>query len=340
MKSSIPLLSSIKPIINSQNNKHLQTSKNSPNSKKPAIKHHKKLLLATVVASYGKRYKVELHDTEVYGKRKRISCVTRGKKTNLACGDVVEIAMTDKREGIVENLIPRTSLLYRSNAFKSKTLAANVTQIIIVLATQPSFYEGLLNRCLIVAEATNIKPLIILNKCDLEDKFNAKESLKLYTDLGYKTLHLSALDDIASLKPYLTGHASILVGQSGMGKSTIINALLPEEDVKTREVSNVLDSGKHTTTATHLYHIDETSQLIDSPGLQEFGLHHLSEDALEQAFIEFRPFLGHCRFNNCKHQQEPDCAIKQAAEDQHITSIRLESFQQLQVENLQTNLGY
>lgn len=318
----------------------MQTSKHAPDSKKSAKTFKKKLLLATVVASYGKRYKVELHDTEVYGKRKRISCVTRGKKTNLACGDVVEIAMTDKREGIVENLLPRSSLLYRSNAFRSKILASNVTQIIIVLATQPSFYEGLLNRCLIAAEAAHIKPLIILNKCDLEDKFNAKNALQLYTDLGYETLHLSALDAIDSLKPYLTGHASILVGQSGMGKSTIINALLPEEAVKTREVSNVLDSGKHTTTATHLYHIDATSQLIDSPGLQEFGLHHLSEDALEQAFIEFRPFLGHCRFNNCKHQQEPDCAIKQAVADQLISTTRLESFQQLQNENLQTNLGY
>jgi ribosome biogenesis GTPase len=223
-------------------------------------------------------------------------------------------------------------LLYRSNAFKSKILAANVTQIIIVLATQPSFYEALLNRCLIAAEAANIKPLIVLNKCDLADSNEAKQKLALYTSLGYQVLTLSAKEDISALKPYLQGEASILVGQSGMGKSTIINALLPNEDVRTREVSHTLDSGKHTTTAAHLYHIDEHSQLIDSPGLQEFGLHHLSTDELEHAFIEFRPFLGKCRFNNCKHLQEPDCAIKDAVSNGQVTSERLAIYQMLRTE--------
>ena len=136
----------------------------------------------------------------------------------------------------------------------------------------------------------------------------------------------------AALRPYLQGEASILVGQSGMGKSTIINALLPNEDVRTREVSLVLDSGKHTTTAAHLYHLDENSQLIDSPGLQEFGLHHLSTDELEHAFIEFRPFLGKCRFNNCKHLQEPDCAIKEAVIAGKISSERLAIYKMLRNE--------
>jgi ribosome biogenesis GTPase len=201
-----------------------------------------------------------------------------------------------------------------------------------VLATQPSFYEALLNRCLIAAEAANIKPLIVLNKCDLADSNEAKQKLALYTSLGYQVLTLSAKEDISALKPYLQGEASILVGQSGMGKSTIINALLPNEDVRTREVSHTLDSGKHTTTAAHLYHIDEHSQLIDSPGLQEFGLHHLSTDELEHAFIEFRPFLGKCRFNNCKHLQEPDCAIKDAVSSGQVTSERLAIYQMLRTE--------
>lgn len=283
-------------------------------------------LQGTIVAAYGKRFQVELPD------KKRISCVTRGKKTDLTCGDVVTIKLTDQHEGVVETTLPRKTLLYRSNAFKSKMLAANVTQIIIVLATQPSFYEGLLNRCLIAAEAANIKPLIVLNKCDLPDNDHAQERLASYAALGYRVLSLSAKEDISALKPYLTGETSILVGQSGMGKSTMINALLPDESVRTQEVSQVLDSGKHTTTATHLYHLDGISQLIDSPGLQEFGLHHLSASELEHAFVEFRPYLGKCRFNNCKHLQEPDCAIKSAVSSNNIHAARLAMYQTLREE--------
>lgn len=283
-------------------------------------------LQGTVVAAYGKRFQVELSD------KKRISCVTRGKRIDLACGDMVTIQLTDKHEGVVESTLPRKTLLYRSNAFKSKMLAANVTQIIIVLATQPSFYEALLNRCLIAAEAANIKALIVLNKCDLADNDDAKQKLALYTSLGYQVLALSAKEDISAIRTHLQGESSILVGQSGMGKSTIINALLPNEDVRTREVSHVLDSGKHTTTAAHLYHIDEDSQLIDSPGLQEFGLHHLSTGELEHAFIEFRPFLGKCRFNNCKHLQEPECAIKEAVLSHQVTAERLAIYTLLRME--------
>jgi ribosome biogenesis GTPase len=284
-------------------------------------------LQGTVVAAYGKRYQVELADT-----KQRISCVTRGKKTDLACGDLVTIKLTDKHEGVVESTLPRKTLLFRSNAFKSKMLAANVTQIIIVLATQPSFYEALLNRCLIAAEAAGIKALIVLNKCDLADNHDALQKLALYTKLGYQVLPLSAKQDISSLRPYLQNEVSILVGQSGMGKSTMINALLPNEAVRTQEVSQVLDSGKHTTTAAHLYHLDASSQLIDSPGLQEFGLHHLSSDELEHAFVEFRPWLGKCRFNNCKHLQEPDCAITDALNQDKISAERLAIYKILRTE--------
>ncbi len=287
----------------------------------------------TIVSAFGKRYLVELKHNQ-----QKISCVTRGKKTNLACGDAVSVVLTDTAEGIIETLHPRKTLLYRSNAYKSKLLAANVTQIVIVLATQPSFYEALLNRCLIAAEAAQVKPLIVLNKCDLTHAQEAKEKLSLYVKLGYSVLTLSAIDDISPLKPFLLGESSILVGQSGMGKSTIINALLPLQTVRTQEVSQVLDSGKHTTTATHLYKIDDESQLIDSPGLQEFGLHHLSTDALEQAFIEFRPFLGKCRFNNCKHQKEPDCALKNAVFSGEISNTRMAIYQLLHQENSQTIL--
>lgn len=260
------------------------------------------MLNGLVVAAFGKRYEVELED------QRRISCVTRGKKTDIASGDLVEIALTDHHEGVIERILPRKTLLYRSNAYKSKLLAANVTQIIVVLATQPSFYEALLNRCLVAAEDAGIKVLIVLNKCDLKND-EALQKLAQYAALGYATLPLSATHDIAPLMPFLAGEQSVLVGQSGMGKSTMINALLPHEATRTQEVSIALDSGKHTTTATRLYHLDTDSSLIDSPGLQEFGLHHISQQALEHAFIEFRPYLGHCRFNNCRHLHEPDCAI-------------------------------
>lgn len=289
--------------------------------------HSESTVLGTVVAAYGKRYEVELNDGH-----QRISCVTRGKKTDNACGDIVSVKLTDKQEGVIEQTLPRHTLLFRSNAFKSKTLAANVTQIIIVLATQPSFYEALLNRCLIAAEAAGIKALIVLNKCDLEDQDHAREKLSRYSALGYHVLQLSAKQDISALRPYLQNEASILVGQSGMGKSTMINALLPHASVRTQEVSTVLDSGKHTTTAAHLYHLDADSILIDSPGLQEFGLHHLSTSELEHAFIEFRPFLGKCRFNNCKHLQEPDCAITEAAAGGKISTERLAIYKTLRSE--------
>jgi len=276
-----------------------------------------------VIASYGKRYGVELKDGT------QISCVTRGKKNDLACGDQVQVKMTDTLEGVVEKLYPRTSLLFRSNAYKTKTLASNVTQVIIVLATTPSFYEALLNRCLIAAEAAGIKAVIVLNKCDLADNSAALKLLKVYQDLGYQLQPLSAKQDINPLKQWLSGQVSVLVGQSGMGKSTIVNALLPESAVRTQEVSEVLDSGKHTTTAAHLYHLDAISDLIDSPGLQEFGLNHLSLEELEQAFIEFRPYLGKCRFNNCKHIHEPDCAIIGAMEAGKVSSVRLAYYQGL-----------
>lgn len=281
-----------------------------------------------VVAAYGKRYEVEVADPLTYSLR-RISCVTRGKKTDLACGDIVTIMLTDSTEGVVESSEPRKTLLYRSSSIKSKILASNVTQIIIVLATQPSFYEALLNRCLVAAEAANIKPLILLNKCDLTEANESKTKLKLYEALGYQVLHLSAKQDISVLRPYLSNQQSVLVGQSGMGKSTIINSLLPNQNVRTQIMSEALDSGKHTTTSAHLYHLDNHSSLIDSPGLQEFGLHHLSTNQIEYAFVEFRPYLGKCRFNNCKHLHEPNCAVLNAVKAGKISASRLAFYQAL-----------
>lgn len=299
-----------------------------------------------VTAAYGKRYGVEIaadpidtdtSETAPAAATRHISCVTRGKKTDLACGDRVEIKLTDTSEGVVERNLPRSSLLYRSNAYRSKMLAANVTQVIIVLATTPSFYEALLNRCLIAAEAAGIQVLIVLNKCDIAERSpgqhqEAMDKLALYSALGYQVQPLSARLDIAPLRQWLHGHTSVLVGQSGMGKSTIVNALLPASQVRTQEVSEVLDSGKHTTTAAHLYHLDASSQLIDSPGLQEFGLNHLRIEQLEHAFIEFRPYLGKCRFNNCRHLKEPDCAVMAAVTSGTVSARRLAYYQELSAE--------
>lgn len=279
-----------------------------------------------IVAAYGKRYNVELADGRI------LSCVTRGKKVDNAAGDHVTVTLTADNEGVIEKTAARSTLLYRSNAFKSKILAANVSQILIVLATQPSFYEDLLNRCLVAAEAAGIRAVIILNKCDLPNP-QAQQKLQQYAALGYLTLQMNAKQSVEALKPLLHGHTSVLVGQSGMGKSTIINSLLPEARSKTQEISATLDSGKHTTTATHLYHLDHDSAIIDSPGLQEFGLYHIEEADLEYAFVEFRPLIGHCRFNNCTHTHEPDCVILKALAAGQIAPERLHIFQQIRTEN-------
>lgn len=281
------------------------------------------MIHGTVVAAYGKRYDVELHEGSV------ISCVTRGKKSELACGDHVSIKLTSAGEGVVEQFNERTSLLYRSNEFRKKLLAANVTQMILVVAARPSFYLELLDRALIAAETEHIRAIILLNKCDLPESREAAAQLQPYANLGYNVIQISAQGDLSPLQPWLQGQTSILVGQSGMGKSTLVNALLPDAKSRTREISSVLDSGKHTTTAAHLYHLNDDSHLIDSPGLQEFGLSHLSFDQIEHGFVEFRPYLGKCRFNNCRHASEPGCAIHAAIESGKVSAERLACFRKL-----------
>lgn len=280
------------------------------------------MLSGLVIAAYGKRYDVELTDNQP---KQVLSCVTRGKKNNVAAGDRVIVKKTAENEGVIESIEERQSLLFRSNAYKTKILAANISQAIIVLATKPSFYEELLNRCLVACEFAHIKPLILLNKSDLDNPA-AKEKLTQYSALGYDTLTLSAKQSITPLLPYLENHSSILVGQSGMGKSTIVNALLPNEDVRTQEMSHALDSGKHTTTATHLYHLNTTSSIIDAPGLQEFGLQHINKSELDQTFIEFKPYLGKCRYNNCLHINEPNCAIRDQVPES-ISEARLKYYE-------------
>jgi len=181
------------------------------------------------------------------------------------------------------------------------------------VATEPAFSDELVARALLAAESEDIAPLIILNKCDLTDRLPAaRERLATLSSLGYRVLELSARDHAEDLRPFLSGKTSVLVGQSGMGKSTLVNALIPEANAATREISLALDSGKHTTTHATLYHLDAKSDLIDSPGLQEFGLGHLDRHEIEHAFPEFREYLGQCRFRDCRHDREPGCALTAA----------------------------
>ena len=282
------------------------------------------LLHGLVVGNFGRQYLVELAGSEI------LTCVPRGKRSTLACGDRVEIVRTAPGQGVIEAVDPRSTLLYRSDQFRQKLVGANVTQIVIVLAVVPSFYEELLNRCLVAAEHQRLSCLIVLNKFDLANEDStAMDRLRLYTDLGYRVTPLSAKRDVSPLRPALEGHASVLVGQSGMGKSTIINALIPGTGAATSDVSAALDSGRHTTTHARLYHLDAKSHLIDSPGMQEFGLHHLTEQDVAGAFREFRPLNGRCRFHNCRHLVEPGCAIAQAVEDGNVDTRRLDAYRKL-----------
>lgn len=274
-----------------------------------------------IIAAYGRHYLAELSGGEI------LECVPRGKKSEIACGDVVEIERTSADQAVIDSIAPRRTLLYRSDAFKQKLIAANVSQLIIVVASEPSFSDELLSRCLLAGHDQQLELLIVLNKCDLPQAAAARAQLAPYAKIGYRVLEISARQDATPLLPYLQGHTSVLVGQSGMGKSTLLNAVIPEAQAATREISTVLDSGKHTTTHARLYHLNADSHIIDCPGVQLFGLHHMDFAALERNFPEFLPYLGECRFANCSHSHEPDCAIRKATEAGKIDKRRLELFQ-------------
>ena len=289
--------------------------------------------IGRIAAHYGANLDVEDELHHVH------HCLVRANLPKLVCGDQVIWQSTGKDLGVITSLVPRTSLLARHDYNGNvKPVAANIDQILIVVAPQPGIDEDTINRYLVAAELTSIKPIIVINKTDLLDdkeKSTLAELLSTYEQTGYQVLYTSIRqrNGLNQLIDELRGKTSIFVGQSGVGKSSLIKTFIPDADIRVGELSKATGLGKHTTTVTVLYHLDKGGDIIDSPGVREFGLGNVSEDQLAQGFREFTPFLGQCKFKDCKHLQEPDCAIKNAVDNGEISSHRYESFQRL-VKNL------
>lgn len=281
------------------------------------------LLTAQITASFGRRYIVRTPDGKTY------EAITRKKRIDFACGDQVHINHINQQQVVIEDYLPRSSLLYRQDSTRSKLIAANVTLMLIVLAAVPTPSEMLLQRALLAAEAAQIQPLIVLNKADLPENDIWLQKISFYQGLGYELINISALRDVKKLRNRLQDECAILLGQSGMGKSTLTNALLGNVQARVGEISTALDSGRHTTTHAQLYDLDKNSQLIDSPGLQAFGLHHLQIANLLSYFPDMRSYIGKCRFHNCSHRQEPGCALKQAVNEHKIEPERLQFLQNI-----------
>ena len=272
-----------------------------------------------VVASHGRHCMVESIDGE------RRICHPRGKKSQVVVGDKVEwLPSTD--EGTIEKILPRRNLFYRQDEVRTKSFAANLDQVVILLAAEPEFSQMQLTRALIAAEAEHITPIIALNKSDLTDLFaRALERLAPYSAMGYTVLEL-ALEHGRwdGLMERLQNKTSLILGPSGTGKSTLINQFIPNALVSTSEISHALNSGKHTTTSTNLYWMDaqRRTALIDSPGFQEFGLHHIDAMQLAAYMPDLKPHVANCKFYNCTHLHEPGCGVQAAVASGDIHASR------------------
>lgn len=285
---------------------------------------------ATVIAGFGRQSLVR-DDAGA-----QFIAVTRGRNAQVAVGDRVRIAALGSGQAVIERIEPRRNEFKRSDSMRTKRLAANVDQAGIVIAAQPPFSEELLLRVTIAAGAEAIPIAVIVNKCDLlEARAAIAPRVAAYRDLGYPVIECAAKADPQgtreALGPWLAGRCTLLLGESGMGKSTLVNCLVPHAELRTQEISRALDAGKHTTTFTRMFALggDADGAIIDSPGFQSFGLEHLSDSQRVHAMPEFAPLLGTCRFHNCTHRDEPGCAIRTAAEDGRIDPVRYRLFVRL-----------
>ncbi|HJV95387.1 MAG TPA: ribosome small subunit-dependent GTPase A [Albitalea sp.] len=277
--------------------------------------------LGLVVAGYGRHYIVETPEGE------RLICHPRGKKSDCVVGDRVRWQSAGD-EGVIEHVEPRRNLLFRQDEWRTKAFAANLDQILVVVASEPVFSESQLARALIAAESAGIAARVLLNKSDLPQIDAARERLRPYTAMGCEVLEvaLKARRDEARalLDPLLSGKATLVLGPSGAGKSTLINLLAPDAKAQVGEISQALNSGRHTTTSTQWYWLDSerTTGLIDSPGFQEFGLRQIGAQQLPALMPDLREHATGCKFYNCTHQQEPGCSVRAAVESGAISESR------------------
>ncbi len=303
------------------------TSKAAAKNKPTSVSEHPGLVLA----HYGQVSLVETADGNL------IRCQTRKNLPRTICGDRIVYESSTPRDGVITKIQDRSSTLVRPDRNgRIKPVAANIDQIIIVIASKPSFQFITLDRYLVAAELINADPIIVVNKQDLldqESQNRLEKRLEIHKNLGYPILFTSTLttDGIKKLHQQLRQHTSVLVGQSGVGKSSLVKALLPELDIRTGQLSNVTGLGRHTTTATTLYHLPDQGDLIDSPGVREFNLWPVDSSELANGFIEFRPYLGTCRFHNCRHNGEPGCKINEAVQANKVATERLDNYRDLLV---------
>ncbi|WP_106478660.1 small ribosomal subunit biogenesis GTPase RsgA [Phytohalomonas tamaricis] len=281
-----------------------------------------------VIAHFGRTLDIEANDGSVH------RCHRRANLDSLVTGDRVSWREANDGTGVVVARGERDSTLERpDHRGQLKPVAANIDRILIVFAAEPVPHPNLIDRYLIAAETTEIQPALVLNKVDLLPPHGGelRELLARYQGLGYEVINATVREDggLEELRQNLAERTSVFVGQSGVGKSSLINALLPDEELKVGALSEDTRKGTHTTTTAKLYHFPAGGDLIDSPGIREFGLMHLDERQVAEGFIEFRPHLGHCRFRDCRHVHEPGCAILKAVEQGEISATRFDSFRRI-----------
>lgn len=285
-----------------------------------------------VIAHYGSQVDVECQQGSDAGEIFR--CHLRANLDALVTGDRV-IWRAGNPTGVIVANQARASELSRPDIHgQLRPVAANIDYIVIVIAPLPTPHANLIDRYLVAAESVGIEPLILLNKVDLIDDGNRsqlEQLLSIYPDIGYRVLQASTqtMDGLSALKTVLKDRTSVFVGQSGVGKSSLINALLPGVDSKVGALSKAHGKGTHTTTTAKLFHFPDGGDLVDSPGIREFGLWHMERQQVLESFVEFRPYLGGCKFRDCQHQSEPGCALLAAVEQGEITQRRLASFESI-----------